>query len=377
MKTIIIPEPFQIDMDDIGWWCGSDDRKIGGPSRTGMPRPHCVEDYQAVADMGKALNMEINCSIVLGEWDMDNRLGKEIPNFSHFGKLWNNAAYRDKKAMAEAVEIMNSSPNIGIALHGLYHGYYMPGVENHDISDFFYTKDKFPHAIPENEIRLRLDHFFRLYEEHGMTSDITCFITPSGAFMANEISHILREYGIKYIATNFHYINTYTPRPDGTPYDSVYVENDVIVVDEKCRPVPWDVFDADLVDKEPCYGVTTTHWPNFLNMDSSKHSETLKKQMPFFKKCADTYGIVMSRNFAFAATQSMFKTYAKLEQIENSWVIDLADVPQASGRLDTFFISTKTPPVKFENCTLSEVQEKTDFINYEIKPEGKIVKIHF
>ena len=60
--------------------------------------------------------MKINCSLVLGEWDMDNRLGKEIPHFSHYGDKWNNKAYRNVDDMRDAVEIMNNSPNALVAI---------------------------------------------------------------------------------------------------------------------------------------------------------------------------------------------------------------------------------------------------------------------
>lgn len=384
-KQLIIPAPFQIDMDDIGWWCGSDDRKIGGPSRTAMPRPHLVSDYQAIADLGEALKMKINCSLVLGEWDMDNRLGKEIPNFSHYGDKWNNKAYRNPDDMREAVEIMNSSPYLDVSLHALYHGYYMDGVDNHDISDFYYSKNGKYFMIAEDEVHLRLDHFFRLYEEHKMTTPIRCFISPSGAYLGFGLSAILKDYGIKYVATNFDFLNTFTPHPEGEPFETVMVENDIITLAENRitragNPkdfVEWDIVDADFDQYDTIFGTVTTHWPNYLNMNPEYQSETLKKQLPYFRRCANTYGIVMSRDIAFAATQELFRKYSTIKEFENTWVIDISEVPEASGKLDTFFVSTKTPPTKFENCKLGEIQEKDSFINYEIKPQGKIIKIHF
>ncbi len=376
MTDFIIPAALQIDMDDIGWWCGSDDRKIGGPSRTGMPRPHCVQDYQAVADLGKALNMKINCSLVLGEWDMDNRLGKEIPHFSHFGENWNNSAYRNPGDIREAVEIMNSSPYLDISLHGLYHGYYMDGTDNHDTSDFFYRINGELFMIPESEVRLRLDHFYRLYEEHGMTSPITCFITPSSAYRGFELSSILREYGIKYVATNFTVLNITTPHPENEPFEKVFVENDIITIAENSS-VNWDIVDADFDSLGPVFGTITSHWPNYLNMDPEKHSETLCKQLPYFKKCSETYGIVMSRDIGFAATQELYKKHTEIVEQENTIILDLTKVPEASGRLNSFFISTKKKPARFENCKLGEIQIKAGFENYEIIAEGNVVKIHF
>lgn len=79
---MLIPSCLYITMDDLGWFCGTDDRPAGGSSRSGMPRRHCAEDYAAVNELGRRLNMKINCAFVLGEWDPDNRL-KRIPYLSY------------------------------------------------------------------------------------------------------------------------------------------------------------------------------------------------------------------------------------------------------------------------------------------------------
>ena len=376
MNSVIIPKPIQINMDDVGWWCGSDDRKIGGPSRTAMPRLHCAEDYQAIADLGKALNMEITCGFVIGEWDMDNRLGKEIRYFSHFGENWDNASYRNPEELKRAVEIVNASPYIDLALHGIYHGYYMPGLENCDISDYYYRKAGVLYNVPEDEVRNRLDHFFRLYEEHGFQRPVTSFIPPSGAYRDFDLTAILKDYGIKYSGPLFSHIFLYgAKKPD--EIDRVFVDNDIITVDRETDVFPWDDVECDFNAIDRPYVIFGMHWPNMLNMDSSKQGETLKNILPYFKRCENTFGVVMSRNMAFCATQMLYVKYAKTEQLENTLVIDISEVPKASGKLNTFFISTKTPPVKFENCTLGEVQKKKDFINYEIKPSKDIIKIYF
>ena len=56
MSDILIPQPLQIVIDDLGWFCGDDDRTNGGASRTGMPRRHCYKDYEAINELGKALD---------------------------------------------------------------------------------------------------------------------------------------------------------------------------------------------------------------------------------------------------------------------------------------------------------------------------------
>ncbi len=253
----------------------------------------------------------------------------------------------------------------------------MPGVDNPDISDFYYRKDGVYYAVPENERRNRLDHFFRIYEEHGMTSKVENFIPPSFVYRDFEFSEVLKDYGIKYCEPFF--CSTLTVGANKPEVlDRVFVENGIISVDRGFNPIPWDSVDSDFdsIEEKP-FGIMGLHWPNILNIDPAKHGETLKKILPYFERCSETYGIVMSRNMAFAATQELYKKYAKIEYPDNTCIIDLTEIPEASRRLDTFFISTKTTPEKFENCTLGEVQQKNGFINYEIKPNGKIVKIHF
>ena len=62
----VIPNPMQLVIDDLGWFCGDDDRLSGGASRSGMPRRHCAEDYAAINALGEALQMKINCAFVFG-----------------------------------------------------------------------------------------------------------------------------------------------------------------------------------------------------------------------------------------------------------------------------------------------------------------------
>ena len=52
MERISIPIALQVCFDDIGWDNGADLRLAGKASRTGMPRFHTYEDYEAVHLLG-------------------------------------------------------------------------------------------------------------------------------------------------------------------------------------------------------------------------------------------------------------------------------------------------------------------------------------
>ena len=74
MNEILIPHSLQITLDDVGWFNGADDRPNGGSAHTGIARRHCAEDYAAINELGRRLNMRINCAFTVGEWDPGNRL---------------------------------------------------------------------------------------------------------------------------------------------------------------------------------------------------------------------------------------------------------------------------------------------------------------
>ena len=202
MAIMTIPSPLHIAIDDLGWFCGDDDRKNGGPSRTGMPRRHCYKDYLAINDLGKRLGMKISCAFVIGEWDPDNRL-KSVKCLSKYGECWDNASYLDKEEMQKCIDAVNASEYIDLTIHGLMHGYYAQGTDNTDVSDFYYKVNKELFMVSEDEVRHRLDCYFDLLKHYKVDKKIDAFIPPSFAYRVNEISKILADYDVKYVSSIF------------------------------------------------------------------------------------------------------------------------------------------------------------------------------
>ena len=297
-----IPRPLQVIMDDVGWFNGKDDREIGGPSRTGIYRYHCLEDYKAIEQFGKNLNQKINCAFVLGEWDLENELPRQIPHFSHFGGGWDNAKFRIPREMDEIAEFVSSAEHIDVALHGLYHGYYMPGTDNHDCSDYYYRINKQLIMVPEDEIRRRIETFLELMHKHGIRKTVNSFVPPSGAYRTFELSRILREYGILYVTTPFAGM---TPK---APDDTTFVENDIITSNRyEFKNLKWDDVAPNFDRVETPHGILGTHWPNILNMDPKKNLETVEKTKGFFERSAEMFGMVLSRDVGFCSTQYLYE----------------------------------------------------------------------
>ena len=371
MENFIIPEALQIDMDDMGWFCGTDDRKAGGPSRTGIPRRHTAADYAAVNELGRRLNMKINCAFIIGEWDPDNRL-RAIPHLSKFGDDWNNSAYFDTKIAAERVKILNESDYINLCVHGLLHGYYMEGTDNHDCSDYYYTINKELFMAPEEEIRRRLDAFFDLLRYHGIKKQIDTMIPPSFRYRFNELSYVLKDYGIRYVGTIFQ--NMICEGEDASI--TVGIEkNGMITYDRRTNPIPWNRFGADYETMPLVSGLVGTHWPNFLHEDPERNLETVERAEAYFRRCGARFESVLSRDVVFFVTQAMYRRFAKAKEEDGVLNLDLSAVPSVEGLGDRFYINSKQPIKSAEGCTATVYETHSTHTVYEIKPQEKQLKL--
>jgi len=362
MENIIIPKPLQIVVDDMGWFCPNDDREKGGPSRTAMSRPHVAADYEAINNLGKALDMKINCAFIIGEWDPDNRL-KDIPNLSKWGKDWDNVYYIDKNKLIECIDVINNSPFIDIAVHGLMHGYYIENTDNPDVSDYYFLRQGNLYMIPEREVRRRIEAFFDILKYHGVNKKVNSFVPPSFRTRWGELSRILGDYGIEYISTIFKFLDCDNDKPV-----DVGIENGIVTLDRNNNLIPWNEISTDF-SKLPCaVGVFGAHWPNFLHTDAERNSEVIDSAVKYFKKCGNQFGTVLSRDMEFCANQSLCEAYSVIR----NGVVDLSSVPK---KLDSFVVSSKREISSCDSARIVRIGDRDGFINYEIYPTTNIVKL--
>ena len=123
MKNITIPVAIQIGLDDVAWDRGDDLRVIGQQSRTGIPRYHTIEDYEAVEALGAAFNQKILCHICMMDWDKDNLLRGQ-KGITHDPDGWDRAGEIDIEKMEGFAAFMKNSKYMELALHGVSHGAY-------------------------------------------------------------------------------------------------------------------------------------------------------------------------------------------------------------------------------------------------------------
>ncbi len=365
----LIPRPVQIVLDDMGWFNGEDDRAAGGPSRTGMKRRHVAEDLRAINLLGEQLGMKINCAFVVGEWDPDNRLS-DVKHLSKYGDNWDNASHLDRAEMARFVEAINESPYIEIALHGLLHGYYMEGVDNHDTSDYYYRKGGKLIMVDPDEIRHRVAKFRDMLDYYGIEKQPVSFVPPSFICRWGELSGVLSELGFKYGSTIYRTMDCEGERPE-----IVGVENGIVTVDRNLNIYPWDDCDCSFDDLPPMTGIFGTHWPNFLHMDPARSGEVIDRAVRYFEGCAGRYGAVMSRGIEFCAVQSMYHRFARVEYTPGVMKLDLSEVAKSPVGGRPFVISTRGEITSAEGGSLRFLEDKGEFRNYELTPTGTIVTV--
>lgn len=307
-EKIIIPDSLHIVVDDLGWFNGKDDSENDGPSRTAMPRRHCALDYRAVNELGRRLGMKISCAFVMGEWDTDNRL-RRIPNLSRYGDNWDNASHFNEEEARECVKAINESEYIDFTVHGLLHSNYRNPSDDHDISDFYYRLDNVLYMVEEEEIRQRLDAFFDLVKHHGIKKRINAFVPPSFNYRADDLSRILKDYGIRFVSTTFSKRMLGETREESV----VVVEDGIVTLDRNNNYIPWDACAVDPTELAVARGIFGIHWPNLLHPDPERSFEVIDRWEKFFNRCADTFGIILSNDISFAAAQSLVKRYARTE----------------------------------------------------------------
>ena len=190
MKNMIkIPVAMQIRVDDVGWHNGSDDRFMNRPSRTGMPRKHHVLDYPVLNEIGKALDMKICASLVIGEWDKDNILRGE-PHVTYDVDGWDRASEIDMKYATKAFEQLESSEYITYTMHGILHGYYDDGVLitekqynpfEYDAERGIYIDGKHTWMF-SSEFERHIELFFKIYDSWGFKKKVKAFACPCGCW---------------------------------------------------------------------------------------------------------------------------------------------------------------------------------------------------
>ncbi len=372
-----IPYSFLVVVDDVGWWCGVDHMYKNGPSRSGIGRRHCAEDYLALIELGRRINMRIKCGFVVGEWDRTNLLAK-VRNSNKHGSDWDNASRLDP-SIDKVRDIINSGKDyMEFALHGLIHMYWNDdGIMER--AEFF-QRDKdtgINKMTPPDITREHLDAYFEILHQNEFSTDIKSFIPPCFNYTFSpdddKLSTILAEYGIKYISTPYSSMQFAT---EEKPID-VGVENGIITVDRTSDLTAWYEVGADTpnVIKKSYYGM---HWPNFLSKEPERNMEVVDRWVDYFTQYKNNFDILPARDNAMGSTQALYKRFTEVTIENQSMSIDFKDVDNKGvNELGlTFFINVKNGfiPQTDNSLDVSVYETKKEFTTYEVTRRDSSIK---
>ena len=389
-NRVALPVALQIVTDDIGWFNGRDIRCSDGPSRTGMPRRHCAEDYAMLNAIGKSIGQRINAPLVIGEWDKKNRL-RGMPHATNNEAGWDMASEIDYAEAERCFDVMEKAEYLEYGFHGLLHGYWQDGISLAD-QEFSYPrsldyKTKYAPAswlVPVDNAYLEshVETFFEIYNDWGFKKKIRSFTSPSsvqGGIEENRhMTATMKKYGMIYWSNQWRAVKNLCEVIDGV----IFVNKAI-----KQQPIPWEAYGVDpdtLCDYSFAFNngiehaeraIYGSHWPNFLQLNPLRNTDTLDAWTRHFKKQAEIFGVMLSKDIAFCASQAVYRKRSVLDFKKDGLVIDLAAVDGAGalGLSDTFHISIENglKPVCTKGASLSLYETRENFTTYALKRTGE------
>lgn len=375
-KLVILPGALQIVVDDVGWFFGNDDRYKGGPSRSVMPRRHRPDDYAALERLGRALHMKITCALVIGEWDSKNIL-KGVPGATRYGDDWDNARFFKEREARDCIDVIKNSTHIEFALHGLLHWYWEKS--NSPYPEFYYLDSDNKLKMPPREHLLKhIDAFFEIYNQWGFNGPIRAFLPPCFSYQfdksASGLSRILSQYGILYTIAPFDMMGACGQKPVLCD-----VENSIITVDRTSDLCCWYKYDTSPDFNYFKDGIFGFHWVNFLKLIPQNNSMVVDKWIEYFRLAGKRFGTVLSKDIAFAASQALYKRYAKLIFEKDTVIIDLKEALAmgAKGLLNKLYISIKNEAVITEakGCAAVPFEYQSTFTTYQLDIKDSLIKL--
>ena len=380
---VIVPVALQIRIDDVAWMKGEDERHLNRPSRSGLPRKHHPLDYLALNEIGKKLDMKLGCSLVLGEWDKNNRL-RGVPYVSWDPEGWDAAGQLDMDYANACFENLDGSEYLDYTLHGLCHGYYDNGKivtemqyypNVYDPVKGCYTNDW--RYLTKDELRTHLDLFLQIYNDWGFKKEIVSFAGPCGCKGTPEsnaaYAEVLREYGILYWNNGW-----------GNYDDNVGVTQGIICA-KGFEVVRWNAFDVDpmLLPIKLTEGMEKPqtdfcfHWTNFIRYHPEHNFERVDAWVDYFNRHGDIFGVMLSRDTAFADSQAVYNRFARVTATETGCTIDLTQVDNknAIGLKNEFYISIRggAKPKTVTGGTAEVYDTRKDFVTYKItRTQGNV-----
>jgi len=373
---VYIPMPIQVVIDDVGWWSGEDGSKKQEPFRTGINRKHVPADYQAIANLGRALGIRPQAAFILCEWDKENIL-RNLPTSTWMGEKWDNSKWVGPW-MEEAAEIIRNNKNyFELTIHGIGHEYWEGGT----FTRAEWTDSK-GQMRPQKQVELHIEYFEKLMMQHNLgplpESFVPCAFRHSfGPSDGRETSlaEILAKRGIRYINTPFGIMYN----KERVQYGLFGFDNDIMTIDRGSDEFQWLVFPANpsAILSGPTCGL---HWPNMLHPDPDRNQETVEKWVNYLKPYNEKKDMMLAPDSVAFQNQLAHHQLTKMQLTGNSMSLDFSEtdkLPYKTGNSELILKILTDKPHQFipEGITLlSQSLLESNQLLYTVKLRRDIRK---
>jgi len=328
---ILVPRPFFVSIDDMGYSEGSSLGETGGAFRAGLRREFDVRDYRAVVELGKAVGVRLQGLFVVGEMDREGIVA-EYPTASQDGSGYDNSKNVNDVQLEVAKYIEANAAYLEFGLHGTGHEHWENGVRTR--AEWYDLENDKP--WPEQDGRDHVELFKRIIAQYGWTPEEghsfpESFVPAAYAYHWNpdgnfSTGKLMAENGVKYGNMNLQVIRGQQPPLElGGGFD-----HGLLVVDRKGYGNDWymlatlpteplETFSTDII---------TGHWPNFLAQDDFLQADLTQEWVEFFKKIQGLSDRYVAKNTEQFSSQWIYRKYAKFTERERGRVlIDTLAIP--------------------------------------------------
>lgn len=383
-RKAILPAALILDLDDVMWHQGADLRFIGQASRSEFPRHHVPEDYDIIHYLGQALNMKIICPICIGDWDRDNCL-RGVVGPTHNPNGWNRKEEINYELTQKFFDKAEGSEYIDYCIHGLLHGIYDENGKRLNETEYFRKDENGVMAlIPDSELDLHFDLFRHIYDSWGFKKKIISFCPPCGIPLKDKndwdsiarLSANLYKRGVRYI------IGRYQGKVEHSCINSgvLFMEKNVRfgVSSAACDVDPRCIKEFHEEGSDEFGDVMGMHWANFLHYYPENNLERLGQWISYFKRQAEVFGLMLSRDIAFTGRQCIYRKNSEITYDGNTCIVDTTPARKLGfdDLGDTFYISFRNEnlPKSCEGGVMRLYESKDKFKTYEVKVEADILK---
>jgi hypothetical protein len=333
---IVMPRPFYVAIDDMGWNEGSSLAGVDGPWRLGVRRTFDLNDYKAVVELGRAVGVRLQGTFILGEMDQAGAVAS-VPSAVAPG-----AAKRrfDPERQREIMQyIQDNAAHLEFGLHGVGHEHWEDGVR-HRAEWYDLKRDK---PWPEHDGRDHLALFARIMAQYGWTAENGQSFPESFVPCANGLhwnpegdsstGKIMAEAGVKYANTDFSYVaESQPPIRFGGGFD-----HGLLVIHRKNYGNPWFAlgalptapirrFETDIIE---------AHWTNLLAQDYWLQPQVQRRWVALYTDVRSRPNWYAAKNTEQFSSQWLYRKYAKLRETSPGHVrIDNTRMPAEAAERD-------------------------------------------